>query len=172
MNAIVNADANWGIGDKGDLIFPIPEDTKYFYSMTKEKIVIMGRGTLDSLPGGKPLPNRTTIVLTSNTQVVIPDVIICHNLGDLQKTLTSYNSEDVFLCGGQSLYFSLIDTCEIAYVTKVASAAPEVARFFPNLDKKPNWEIIEQSEPHSYKDLSYRFCTYRNNNVVPIDEIK
>lgn len=168
MNAIVNADANWGIGDKGDLIFPIPEDTKYFYSMTKNKIVIMGRGTLDSLPGGKPLPDRTTIVLTSNAKVSIPGGIVCHNLGQLQATLGSYKPEEIFLCGGESLYFSLIDSCAIAYVTKVASAAPEVARYFPNLDEKPNWELIEQSEPHSYKGISYTFCTYHNHAVQPI----
>ena len=56
MIMIVAADKNWGIGINGDLLTPLPEDMKFFRTMTAGKTVIMGRATLESLPGGKPLP--------------------------------------------------------------------------------------------------------------------
>ena len=64
--AIVAVDANWGIGYNGDLLEHIPEDLKYFKTLTTGNIVIMGRKTWDSLPR-KPLPNRLNMVITSQT---------------------------------------------------------------------------------------------------------
>ena len=64
MNAIVVADQNWAIGREGDLLFSLPTDMKRFRSLTLEGTVILGRKTLDSFPGGKPLPRRRNIVLS------------------------------------------------------------------------------------------------------------
>ena len=61
MDLIVAVGADWGIGCEGDLLFSIPEDMKYFRTMTQGKVVVMGRKTLESLPGGKPLKNRTNL---------------------------------------------------------------------------------------------------------------
>ena len=64
MNIILAADRNWAIGKDNDLLIHLPGDLKYFKKMTTGKTVIMGRKTLESLPGGKPLPNRRNIILT------------------------------------------------------------------------------------------------------------
>ncbi len=64
MNLIVAVSKNWGIGWKGDLLFNLPEDMEFFKNTTKNNVVVMGRITLLSLPGGKPLKNRTNIVMT------------------------------------------------------------------------------------------------------------
>ena len=66
MNMIVATDKNWGIGKEGHLLTHLSGDLKYFKERTMGKVVVMGRKTLESLPGGKPLPGRTNIVLTAN----------------------------------------------------------------------------------------------------------
>ena len=58
MNLIVNVDSNWAIGYRGKLLVSIPEDMKFFRSETTGKVVVLGRKTLDTFPGGQPLKNR------------------------------------------------------------------------------------------------------------------
>jgi dihydrofolate reductase len=65
MKAIVAVDQNWGIGYQGNLLQRIPEDLKFFKQLTIHKVVIMGRGTFDSLHGRTPLKDRVNIVLSS-----------------------------------------------------------------------------------------------------------
>ena len=67
ISAIVAVDNNWGIGFNNDVLERIPEDLQRFKSLTTDNIIIMGRNTWDSLPI-KPLPNRITIVITSNPE--------------------------------------------------------------------------------------------------------
>ena len=66
MNLIAAADEAWGIGKDGGLLAHLPGDMKYFRETTQGKVVVMGRKTLESFPGGKPLKNRINIVLTRN----------------------------------------------------------------------------------------------------------
>ena len=66
MNAIVAVDQNWAIGRKNDLLFSLPTDMKRFRTLTTGGTVILGRKTLDSFPGGRPLPKRRNIVITRN----------------------------------------------------------------------------------------------------------
>ena len=63
MQAILHCDRNWGIGKRNDLMFSLPKDMKFFRTTTSGKVVVMGSNTLLSFPGGKPLKNRTNIVL-------------------------------------------------------------------------------------------------------------
>ena len=60
MNLIAAVDNNWGIGKDGKLLTSIPKDMKFFREKTTGNVVVMGRKTLESFPGQKPLPNRTT----------------------------------------------------------------------------------------------------------------
>ncbi|MDR0817732.1 MAG: dihydrofolate reductase, partial [Clostridiales Family XIII bacterium] len=66
MNAIVAADLNWGIGKDGGLLVRLPDDMKFFREQTMNSIVVMGRKTFESLPGGKPLDGRINCILTSD----------------------------------------------------------------------------------------------------------
>ena len=68
MNMIVAVDKNWSIGKDGHLLVSIPADQKLFREETMGKVVVMGRKTLESLPGGQPLYGRTTIVLSRNLE--------------------------------------------------------------------------------------------------------
>ena len=68
MNLIVAVDSEWGIGCGGELLAHIPGDLKYFKETTMDKVVVMGRRTLESLPGKKGLPKRVNFVLTGNPE--------------------------------------------------------------------------------------------------------
>ena len=80
MNLIAAADENWGIGKNGGLLAHISGDMKYFRETTKGKVVVMGRKTLESFPGGKPLKNRVNIVLTQNQDFAPEGVTVCHSI--------------------------------------------------------------------------------------------
>ena len=62
MNLIAAVDKNWGIGKDNRLLVRIPEDMKYFQKLTTGKVIVVGRKTLETFPGGQPLKNRTNIV--------------------------------------------------------------------------------------------------------------
>ena len=64
MKLIAAVDNEWNIGNKGGLLFSLPDDMKFFRTTTSGKIVVMGRKTLESFPGSKPLKNRVNIVLS------------------------------------------------------------------------------------------------------------
>ncbi len=160
MNLIAAVDQNWGIGLKNQLLVRIPEDMKYFRQMTTGKVVVMGRKTLESFPGGQPLSNRTNIVLTTDQNYQKKDAIVVHSLEELFHKLQQYPSEDVFVIGGESIYRQLLDHCEIAYITKI-DYEYQADAWFPNLDELPQWEITAKSEEQTYFDLEYYFLKYQ-----------
>ena len=87
MNLIVAVDKNWGIGYQNKLLVSIPEDMKFFRSETTGKVVVMGRKTLESFPGGRPLKNRTNIVLTRNPHYQAKDALLFHTGEDVLPEL-------------------------------------------------------------------------------------
>ena len=100
MNLIVAVDQNWAIGKDNDLLVSIPNDKKTFRQMTTGRVVVMGRKTLESFPGGLPLKNRTNIVLTRNRDYHVKDAVIVHDLGELFNELEKYDTNDVYVIGG------------------------------------------------------------------------
>lgn len=159
MRAIFHADKNWGIGKGNDLMFSIPMDMKFFRETTSGKVIVMGRNTLRSLPNGKPLKNRTNIVLSPDS--IAEDVIHVHSLDELFEELKKYPSEDVYVIGGASVYRTLIPYCSEIFVTKV-DADGQADVFVPNLDEDENFELVSQSEPMCDNGYIITFCTYRN----------
>ena len=160
MKAIVAVSSNLGIGYENDLLYNIPEDKKFFRSMTLGKVVVMGRKTLESMPGGKPLKDRTNIVLTRNTDYAPDGVTVCHGEDELLKHLESYESDDIMIIGGAEIYKLLLPYCDTAYVTKIKDEKP-ADKFFPDLDSDEDWVLAESSEEKEYEDIGYSFCTYR-----------
>lgn len=118
MNLIVNVDSNWAIGYRGKLLVSIPEDMKFFRSETTGKVVVLGRKTLDTFPGGQPLKNRTNIILTRNPNYQVKGAIICHSVEEVLEELKKYNSEDVYIIGGDSIYKEFLPYCDVAHVTR------------------------------------------------------
>ncbi len=158
LTAIAAVSGNWGIGKNGDLLFNIPEDKKFFRRTTLNHTVIMGRKTLESLPGGKPFKDRKNIVLSRNRDFAPEGVTVCH---DVREVLGIIKNEDAFVAGGGEIYRLMLPFCAKAIITKVDSI-PEADTFFPDLDSAANWTITGQSEKYTYEGLTYRFCTYEN----------
>ncbi len=160
MNLIAAVDKNWGIGLKNQLLVRIPEDMKRFRNMTIGKVVVMGRKTLESFPGGQPLNDRTNIVLTKDKNYQVKNAVIVHDMEELLAELKKYKQEDIFVIGGESIYRQLLDQCETAYITKI-DYEYQADVWFPNLDELEQWELIEESEEQTYFDLEYYFLKYQ-----------
>lgn len=159
MNLIVAVDENWAIGCRGDLLVRIPADHKMFRQETIGKVVVLGRKTMDTFPGGQPLKNRTNIVLSRNPHYEQKDAIVVHSVEELLERLKEYDTQDVYIIGGSSVYEQLLPYCDTAHVTKIDHAY-EADSWFPNLDKDPEWEITADSEEQYYFDLTYHFLRY------------
>ena len=134
MKAILSADKNWGIGYQNRLLVSIPSDMKFFRQTTTGKVVVMGRKTLESFPNGMPLKNRTNIVLTGNKGYHVKDAVIVHSKEELLEELKKYDTDDVYVIGGESIYRMLLPYCSTVYVTKIDQAF-QADTFFPNLDE-------------------------------------
>ena len=159
MNLIVNVDSNWAIGYRGKLLVSIPEDMKFFRSETTGKVVVLGRKTLDTFPGGQPLKNRTNIILTRNPNYQVKGAIICHSVEEVLEELKKYNSEDVYIIGGDSIYKEFLPYCDVAHVTRTDHVYDADA-WFPNLEEDPEWVLTGESEEKTYFDLEFTFCKY------------
>ena len=164
MNLIVNVDSNWAIGYRGKLLVSIPEDMKFFRSETTGKVVVLGRKTLDTFPGGQPLKNRTNIILTRNPNYQVKGAIICHSVEEVLEELKKYSSEDVYIIGGDSIYKEFLPYCDVAHVTRTAHVYDADA-WFPNLEEDPAWVLTGESEEKTYFDLEFRFCRYERREA-------
>ncbi len=159
MNCIVAVDENWAIGNKNELLVRIPADQKYFRQETTGKVVVLGRKTMDTFPQGRPLPNRTNIVLSTKKDYQVKDAIVVHSIEELLEELKNYNTEDVYIIGGDSVYKQMLPYCDTAHVTKI-DRAYEADSYFPNLDKMEDWEITADSDEQVYFDVTYHFVKY------------
>ncbi len=159
MNLIAAVDKNWAIGLKNKLLVSIPSDMKYFRETTIGKVVVMGRRTLESFPNGKPLSDRTNIVLSRSPDYVVKGAVVVHDLDELHEELAKYPSEDIYVIGGESIYRLLLPECDTAHITKIDYSF-EADAFFPNLDEMPEWHITADSDEQTYFNLEYYFYLY------------
>jgi dihydrofolate reductase len=159
MNLIAAVDKNWAIGMDNKLLVSIPEDMKYFREHTIGKVIVMGRKTLESFPGGKPLKQRTNIVLTKNQNYQVKDAVVVHSMEELKTLLSDYPQEDIYVIGGESIYRQMLELCDTAHITKI-NYAYQADAHFPNLDEDKNWVVTAKSEERTYFDLEYEFVKY------------
>ena len=160
MNLIAAVDRNWAIGNKGELLAHLSGDMKFFRSKTVNNIVVLGRKTLTTFPGGKPLKDRHNIVLTMNRDFNGQGADVAHSLDELFEMLKKYKTDDIYVIGGESIYSQLIDYCDTAYITKFDKEF-EADVYIENLDKSGNWMIVDEE-----KGIQYRFFTYKNQNFL------
>ena len=159
MNLIVAVDKNWAIGKDNGLLVSIPADMKFFRETTIGKVVVMGRKTLESFPGGQPLKKRTNIVLTRDKNYSVKDAIVVHNIEELLEELKKYEQEEIYVIGGESIYRALLPYCNLAHVTKI-NHAYAADTYFPNLDEMEDCEITGVSDEQTYFNLEYEFVRY------------
>lgn len=162
MELIVNVTKNWGIGFENRLLVSISADLRRFRQLTEGKTVILGRKTLETFPGGRPLKNRTNIILTANPDFAAEGAQIVHSAQELLAALRVLPREELCVIGGASVYRLLLDYCDAARVTKTDAVCPADA-FFPNLDETENWKIVERSEMQEENGLRFQYIDYVNS---------
>ena len=158
MKLIASVDNEWNIGNKGGLLFSLPDDMKFFRTTTSGKIVVMGRKTLESFPGSKPLKNRVNIVITRNPSYKVKDAVVVHSVEEAIEESRKYDG-DVFVIGGESIYRAMLPYCDTALVTRI-DYAYEADTWFPNLDEDEEWELTDEGEEQTCFDLEYAFTRY------------
>lgn len=168
MNLIAAVDNNWAIGYKDSLLVRIPADQKFFRETTMGKVVVLGRKTLAGFPNGLPLKGRTNIVMSRDKNLKIKDAIVVHSKDELFQELKKYDSEDVFVIGGSSVYEMLLPYCKTAHITKI-DYSYQADSYFPNLDKMENWRITADSEEQTYFSIEFAFFKYENSNPQPFN---
>ena len=159
MNLIVAVDKNWAIGKGNQLLVSIPQDMKFFRETTIGKVVVMGRKTLETFPGGQPLKKRVNIVITRDKDYKVNDAIIVHSVEEALEELKKYDEEDIYVIGGESIYRQMLPYCNLAHVTKI-NHAYEADTYFPNLDEMDDWEVTGVSDEQTYFNLEYEFVRY------------
>ncbi|MCR4748226.1 MAG: dihydrofolate reductase [Lachnospiraceae bacterium] len=159
MNMIVAVDANWAIGNKNNLLVRIPADHKMFREETTGKVVVLGRKTLETFPGGQPLPNRENIILSANRSYEVKGAKVVHDIEELLTALKDYDDKDIYIIGGASVYKLMMPYVDTIHVTKIDHEY-EADAFFPDLDSDPEWKITAESDEQVYFDITYTFVKY------------
>jgi dihydrofolate reductase len=164
--AIVAVDKNFGIGKNGKLLASLPTDLEHFKETTDGGVLIMGRKTAQSLPNGRPLPNRTNIVLTKNIKEkkALEDngfLVVADKLSAL--CLAKNFNRQVFIVGGEQIYKLFINDCNKCILTHIDYLF-EADTFFPKLDEK-HWTKTEEV-PGLKDKLNYNICHYTKKNTA------
>lgn len=147
IKAIVAVDNNWSIGIDGGLLTHLPKDLQRFKRITDGNFIIMGRKTLESLPGGKPLPNRFSIILTRDPNYKNEEVVVVHSIPQLLSKIEAlkkmFPALGFFICGGGQIYKQLLPYTQQILVTKINHEFEGTDTKFENLDKAKGWKVIE-----------------------------
>lgn len=157
MELIVAVYDDWGIGKDGTQPIALSADRKFFRETSKGAMVIVGRKTLLDFPGGKPLPNRTNVVITRQA-AQIDGAIVCRSPEEAAELAQS--AQRAMVIGGASIYAQMLPYCDTAYITKV-HVTPESDSFLHDLDQDPQWELKEVLQSGTENDIAYEMCLYK-----------
>ncbi len=147
------------IGKENDLVWRLPLDFKRFKSITSDNYILMGRKTFESL--GKPLPNRTHLVVTRDKNYQVPEG---HYVFDSVESAFIFANklevENLFVIGGGEIYQQTISLADELLLTEV-EASPSGDTFFPDFDKKQWEETYRERHPKDEKhNYAFSFVNY------------
>jgi dihydrofolate reductase len=153
---IVAMAKNRTIGVNNTLPWRCPEDLKHFKALTMGHHMIMGRKTFDSI--GKPLPGRTTVVVTRNPGLKIEGCVMAHSLED---AITACEDDEVFIVGGAEIYSQSLKLANTLYITEIQQDVEGDAHF-PAFDQA-EWQEVsrEVRSQETPQPLEYHFVCYR-----------
>ena len=140
VSIIVAVAENGVIGSDNQLIWHLSDDLKNFKKITSGHCIIMGRKTFESI--GRPLPNRTNIILSRNKDYHAEGCIVFKSLSEALTYSEKMGEEEAFIIGGQAIYNAAYDIADKLYLTKVI-ASPAGDAFFTKI-KSDHWNLISQ----------------------------
>jgi dihydrofolate reductase len=147
------------IGKSNSLPWHLPADLKHFKDNTSGKPVIMGKATYESI--GKPLPNRTNIILSNDPNFEIPGATVVHSIEDSIRA--AGNAPEVMIVGGASIYRQFLPLADRLYITRIYHDF-EGDAYFPDFDLK-EWKETERTD-HKADDKNpydYSFLIFERN---------
>ena len=156
VNMIVAVDEKWGIGRDGEQLIYISADLKRFKALTMGHALILGRKTLATFPGGRPLKGRRNLILSRNPDFAPQGAEVYPDM----ESLLAQAPEDAFVIGGASVYRALLERCGTVYVTKLHASWPADC-WFTDLDSDPAWTAAEVSEVQEEDGVQFHYVTYR-----------
>ena len=135
MIYIAAVDSHWAIGQKGQLLVTIPQDQKRFRDMTLGKVIVMGRKTLDTLPGGQPLYGRRNVILSRDPEYRVKGADVCHSVEECLELLKNYGPDDIYIIGGESISASFCPTA-------AGQKLPGLILHIPQMHIFPTWKSL------------------------------
>lgn len=158
MILIAHESLNHGIGRDNTLMFRLPADMKFFRETTTGATVIMGRKTLESFQGKRPLANRTNIVISRTEGLEIDGAVVCRSAEEAAKAAEKTGGR-VYVIGGAAIYELMLGYCDTALITKVMEEADADA-YLHDFDSDPDWIMTEESDDIEDNGHIIRFCKY------------
>ncbi|MEW6132920.1 MAG: dihydrofolate reductase [Pseudomonadota bacterium] len=154
--SIISAIAkNRTIGIDNTLPWRLSEDLKYFKALTLGHHILMGRKTWESI--GKPLPGRTTVIITRSDYAAPEGVKIAHSLQEAIDVCGE--DEEIFFVGGADLYGQALPLADRLYLTEI-QADVEGDAWFPDYDRT-QWREVSRDKRHDEASgLDYYFVVY------------
>ncbi|RYY76721.1 MAG: dihydrofolate reductase [Gammaproteobacteria bacterium] len=155
------------IGRNNELPWHLPQDLKYFKSVTLGKPIIMGRKTFESI--GKPLPGRTNIVVTRQKDWNFSGVLVAKGVEDALEVAQTFrnelntSTEEIMVIGGAEIYRSALPIADRVYLTKIDARIDGADAFFPELPSK-QWKLISELSGESDASIKHKFLVYDRVN--------
>jgi dihydrofolate reductase len=157
ISIIVAMAKNRTIGINNTLPWRCPEDLKHFKALTMGHHMIMGRKTFDSI--GKPLPGRTTVVVTRDRELTIEGCLIAYSLPEAIAACAG--DEQIYIVGGADIYAQALPLADTLYITEIQQNIAGDAHF-PEFDHSAWQEIARDVHTQLIpQPLEYHFVTYR-----------
>lgn len=150
---------NRAIGSQNELLWHIPDDLKRFKRLTIGHPIIMGRKTFESILAivGKPLPNRTNIVVTRDTAYKSKGAVVAHSIDEAVAIAKQEKPTEIHIGGGADLYRQYLPQVNRLHVTWVDDK-PTADTYFPSFENE--FEISETHEPREHNGISYQWIDY------------
>lgn len=154
LSLIVAMARNRTIGINNTLPWHLPEDLKHFKNLTMGHHIIMGRKTYESI--GRPLPGRTTVIVTRDPGYAMDGCLVAHSLDEAVSL--SAGDDEAFFVGGSSLYEQALPLAERMYITEI-QADYEGDAHFPDFDRT-HWREMAREQQVSAAGVGYDFVIY------------
>ncbi len=154
ISLIASIGKNRELGKNNKLLFDIPEDMKSFREKTRGHVVIMGRKTYESI--GRPLPNRTNIVITKNLELKTEnsEVEFAGSIEEALEIAKGFEGHEVFIIGGEQIYKLAMPYADKLYLTVVNKTVKDADAFFPDYHE---FTKVLYERPSRDKNYSYTF---------------
>lgn len=132
ISIVVAHDQHLAIGRNNEIPWHLPNDLKYFKKITSGHCVVMGRKCFESI--GKPLPNRTNIIITRDKNFKAEGCLVVHSFDEAEHIATQLNEKELMIIGGGEIYTYYLSKAHTLYITEVDVYIQDAEIFFPKVD--------------------------------------